>query len=153
MCEWILQFTRLDQSLASLLIWAQLLGFPSWYVLTFTFWLVSLATQFGDSTKLWSKPWFPLWTSDLNVIVRLRYPPRLLLVFCVINFSLTGSIDDLLFVKKPSLSRDTSRFVSLTCALLFFTYTVALLSQTYGVSFSSCDQLLWFVSRLYSRPL
>lgn len=62
----------------------------------------------------------------LNDIVRLSYAVHLLLVYPIMNFSLRVNIDELLFPKKPDLASDTTRFISMTCVLLAFTYTVAI---------------------------
>lgn len=62
----------------------------------------------------------------LNDIVRLSYAVHLLLVYPIMNFSLRVNIDELLFPKKPDLASDTKRFISITCVLLAFTYTVAI---------------------------
>ncbi|KAF3433311.1 hypothetical protein FNV43_RR24413 [Rhamnella rubrinervis] len=62
----------------------------------------------------------------LNDIVRLSYALHILLVYPIMNFSLRANIDELLFPKKQDLASDTTRFVSLSCALLAFTYIVAI---------------------------
>ncbi|KAG7561062.1 Amino acid transporter transmembrane domain [Arabidopsis thaliana x Arabidopsis arenosa] len=56
--------------------------------------------------------------SLLNDIVRLSYALHLMLVFPLMNFSLRANLDELLFPKKPSLEKDTKRFIGLTLALL-----------------------------------
>lgn len=63
----------------------------------------------------------------LDDIVRISYALHLALVFPIINYSLRANIDELLFSKrnKPPLALDTPRFVSLTLALLAFTYMLA----------------------------
>ncbi|XP_002520821.2 amino acid transporter AVT6C [Ricinus communis] len=62
----------------------------------------------------------------LDDIVRLSYAVHLIFVYPVMNFSLRANIDELLFPKRPILAMDTTRFVSLTCALLAATYTTAI---------------------------
>lgn len=62
----------------------------------------------------------------LNDMVRLSYALHLMLVYPLLNFSLRGNIDEFLFPKKPHLSKDTTRFVSLTIILLAFTYIAAI---------------------------
>ncbi|KAL3521280.1 hypothetical protein ACH5RR_019429 [Cinchona calisaya] len=59
------------------------------------------------------------------LVVRLSYAIHLMLVFPVINFSLRANVDELLFSKKPLLATDSTRFLSLTCILLAFTYMPA----------------------------
>ncbi|KAK6929528.1 Amino acid transporter, transmembrane domain [Dillenia turbinata] len=61
----------------------------------------------------------------INDFVRLSYAIHLMLVFPVMNFSLRANVDEFLFPKKPLLATDTTRFVSLTCALLSLTYLAA----------------------------
>ncbi|KAL3524031.1 hypothetical protein ACH5RR_016865 [Cinchona calisaya] len=61
----------------------------------------------------------------LNDIVRLSYAIHLMLVFPVMNFSLRANVDELLFSKRPLLATDSTRFLSLTCVLLAFTYMAA----------------------------
>ncbi|XVE99839.1 hypothetical protein REPUB_Repub03eG0236200 [Reevesia pubescens] len=62
----------------------------------------------------------------VNDTVRLSYAMHLALVFPVMNFSLRANIDELLFAKKPVLTRDTPRFAFLTCVLLAVTYIIAI---------------------------
>ncbi|KAI4339146.1 hypothetical protein MLD38_024117 [Melastoma candidum] len=62
----------------------------------------------------------------LNDIVRLSYALHLMLVFPLLNFCLRSSIDEVLFPKKPLLSTDTTRFVSLTIVLLAVAYLAAI---------------------------
>ncbi|KAJ4833889.1 hypothetical protein Tsubulata_048064 [Turnera subulata] len=62
----------------------------------------------------------------LNDIVRLSYALHLVLVFPLLNYSLRGNIDEFLFPRRPLLSKDTTRFVSLTLILLTFTYIAAI---------------------------
>ncbi|KAL5732936.1 hypothetical protein ACOSP7_032281 [Xanthoceras sorbifolium] len=65
--------------------------------------------------------------SLLNDIVRLSYAFHLMLVFPLLNFSLRANIDELLFSKKPSLEKDTTRFLYITLALLAFSYLAAIM--------------------------
>ncbi|XP_052183578.1 amino acid transporter AVT6C-like isoform X1 [Diospyros lotus] len=62
----------------------------------------------------------------LNDMVRLSYALHLMLVFPLLNFSLRGNLDELLFPTKPPLATDTKRFVPLTLGLLAFTYLLAI---------------------------
>ncbi|KAJ4828503.1 Amino acid transporter avt6c [Turnera subulata] len=62
----------------------------------------------------------------LNDIVRLSYALHLVLVYPLLNYSLRGNIDEFLFPRRPLLSKDTTRFVSLTLTLLAFTYIAAI---------------------------
>ncbi|EEF41531.1 amino acid transporter, putative [Ricinus communis] len=62
----------------------------------------------------------------LNDIVRLSYALHLMLVFPLLNFSLRANIDEFLFPNKPLLSKDTTRFVSLTLILLTLIYLMAI---------------------------
>ncbi|KAL2896096.1 Amino acid transporter AVT6C [Bienertia sinuspersici] len=62
----------------------------------------------------------------LNDVVRLSYALHLVLVFPLLNFSLRGNIDELLFPKKPVLANDNFRFISLTLVLLALTYFAAI---------------------------
>ncbi|KAK6929529.1 Amino acid transporter, transmembrane domain [Dillenia turbinata] len=62
----------------------------------------------------------------LNDIVRLSYALHLMLVFPLLNFSLRANIDQLLFGGRPLLAKDNTRFVSLTLALLAFSYVAAI---------------------------
>ena len=65
------------------------------------------------------RPW-------LNDMVRLSYALHLVLVYPLLNFSLRGNIDELLFHKKPSLANDNFRFVTLTLILLALSYLAAI---------------------------
>lgn len=56
--------------------------------------------------------------SLLNDVVRLSYALHLMLVFPLMNFSLRANLDELLFPKKSSLAKDSTRFIGLTLALL-----------------------------------
>lgn len=86
---------------------------------------------FGDSTMADILINFD-WTSAspsmalLNDTVRLSYALHLMLVFPLLNFSLRNSIDEILFPKKPPLSTDTARFVSLTLIVLVVSYLAAI---------------------------
>lgn len=62
----------------------------------------------------------------LNDLVRLSYALHLVLVFPLLNFSLRGNTDELLFPKKPALATDTTRFLSLTFIILALTYLAAI---------------------------
>ncbi|XP_057979427.1 amino acid transporter AVT6C-like isoform X2 [Malania oleifera] len=62
----------------------------------------------------------------LNDVVRLSYALHLVLVFPLVNFSMRANIDELLFSKRPLLAADTTRFLSLTCVLLVFSYLAAI---------------------------
>ncbi|GAA0143262.1 amino acid transporter [Lithospermum erythrorhizon] len=64
--------------------------------------------------------------TTLNDIIRLSYAIHLMLVFPVMNFSLRANIEELLFQKKALLSFNRTRFLSLTCILLAFTYLAAI---------------------------
>ncbi|GAA0141645.1 amino acid transporter [Lithospermum erythrorhizon] len=61
-----------------------------------------------------------------NDTVRLSYTIHLMLVFPVMNFSLRANIDELLFPKTALVSSVRTRFLSLTCILLAFTYLAAI---------------------------
>lgn len=62
----------------------------------------------------------------LNDVVRLSYALHLVLVYPLLNFSLRGNIDELLFPKKPVLAKDNIRFISLTSVLLVLSYLAAI---------------------------
>lgn len=62
----------------------------------------------------------------LNDAVRLSYALHLMLVFPLLNFSLRSNIDEFLFSKWPPLPTDSTRFVSLTIALLVISYIAAI---------------------------
>ncbi|KAK6932945.1 Amino acid transporter, transmembrane domain [Dillenia turbinata] len=62
----------------------------------------------------------------LNDMVRLSYALHLMLVFPLLNFALRANIDELLFSGRPLLAKDNTRFVSLTLALLAFSYVAAI---------------------------
>ncbi|CAI0464002.1 unnamed protein product [Linum tenue] len=62
----------------------------------------------------------------LNDIVRLSYALHLMLVFPLLNFSLRANLDEFLFPKKPLLAKDTTRFLSITFALLVLSYLLAI---------------------------
>ncbi|CAL1395491.1 unnamed protein product [Linum trigynum] len=62
----------------------------------------------------------------LNDIVRLSYALHLMLVFPLLNFSLRANLDEFLFPKKPLLAKDTTRFLSITFALLLLSYLLAI---------------------------
>ncbi|CAH2063987.1 unnamed protein product [Thlaspi arvense] len=64
--------------------------------------------------------------SLLNDIVRLSYALHLMLVFPLMNFSLRANLDELLFPVKPSLAKDSKRFVGLTLALLICCFLSAI---------------------------
>ncbi|CAN6977925.1 hypothetical protein IGI04_037686 [Brassica rapa subsp. trilocularis] len=65
--------------------------------------------------------------SLLNDIVRLSYALHLMLVFPLMNFSLRANLDELMFpTMKPSLAKDTKRFVGLTLALLICCFLSAI---------------------------
>lgn len=65
-------------------------------------------------------------SSLLNNVVRLSYALHLVLVYPLLNFSLRGNIDELLFPKKPVLATDNFRFISLTLVLLVLSYFAAI---------------------------
>ncbi|XP_021732583.1 amino acid transporter AVT6C-like [Chenopodium quinoa] len=62
----------------------------------------------------------------LNDVVRLSYAFHLVLVYPLLNFSLRGNIDELLFPKKLVLANDKFRFISLTLVLLGLSYLAAI---------------------------
>ncbi|CAK9323911.1 unnamed protein product [Citrullus colocynthis] len=62
----------------------------------------------------------------LNDIVRLSYAFHLMLVFPLLNFSLRFNINELLFPNKPPLASATTRFLTITMALLLFSYLAAI---------------------------
>ncbi|GAB2212535.1 hypothetical protein Droror1_Dr00020508 [Drosera rotundifolia] len=62
----------------------------------------------------------------VNDVVRLSYAFHLMLVFPIINYALRANLDELLFPRNPVLATDTTRFLSLTSALLFVTYMIAI---------------------------
>ncbi|XP_022146736.1 amino acid transporter AVT6C-like [Momordica charantia] len=62
----------------------------------------------------------------LNDVVRLSYALHLMLVYPLLNFSLRFNINEYLFPKKPPLATDSTRFLAITMALLFFTYLAAI---------------------------
>ncbi|KAK9075413.1 hypothetical protein SSX86_003736 [Deinandra increscens subsp. villosa] len=63
----------------------------------------------------------------VNAVVRLSYALHLMLVFPVIFYSLRANMDEMIFNgKSHDLADDTTRFVSITCVLLAFTYIVAI---------------------------
>ncbi|KAM0014376.1 putative amino acid transporter, transmembrane domain-containing protein [Helianthus debilis subsp. tardiflorus] len=62
----------------------------------------------------------------VNAIVRLSYALHLMLVFPVIFYILRANVDELIFPRKSLLASDTTRFVSITLALLAFVYFVAI---------------------------
>ncbi|XP_010534637.1 PREDICTED: putative sodium-coupled neutral amino acid transporter 7 [Tarenaya hassleriana] len=64
--------------------------------------------------------------SFLNDVVRLSYALHLILVFPLLNFSLRANLDELLFPNKPSLAKDTKRFLGLTLALLISCFLAAI---------------------------
>lgn len=64
--------------------------------------------------------------SFLNDTIRLSYALHLVLVFPVLNFSLRANLDELLFPSKPSLVKDTKRFLGLTLALLISCFLAAI---------------------------
>lgn len=64
--------------------------------------------------------------SLLNDIVRLSYALHLMLVFPLLNFSLRSNLDELLFPRKPLLTTDDKRFLSLTFLLLVLSYLAAI---------------------------
>ncbi|KAJ0246856.1 Amino acid transporter AVT6C [Hirschfeldia incana] len=65
--------------------------------------------------------------SLLNDIVRLSYALHLMLVFPLMNFSLRANLDELMFPSmKPSLAKDTKRFIGLTLALLICCFLSAI---------------------------
>ncbi|CAO2816984.1 unnamed protein product [Amaranthus hypochondriacus] len=71
----------------------------------------------------------------LNDMVRLSYALHLVLVYPLLNFSLRGNIDELLFHKKPSLANDNFRFVTLTLILLALSYLAAIVIPDIWVFF------------------
>lgn len=63
----------------------------------------------------------------LNDVVRLSYALHLVLVYPLLNFSLRGNIDELLFFKKRVLaSGNNITFISLTSILLALSYLAAI---------------------------
>lgn len=62
----------------------------------------------------------------LNDIVRLSYALHLMLVFPLLNFSLRSNLDELLFPRKPLLTTDDKRFLTLTFVLLVLSYLAAI---------------------------
>ncbi|OMO75867.1 Amino acid transporter, transmembrane [Corchorus olitorius] len=64
--------------------------------------------------------------SLLNDIVRLSYAFHLMLVFPLLNFSLRANLDEFLFPNQTVLSKDNTRFMSLTLVLLVFSYLAAI---------------------------
>lgn len=62
----------------------------------------------------------------LNDIVRLSYAFHLMLVYPLLNFSLRFNINELLFPNKPPLASATTRFLTITMALLLFSYLAAI---------------------------
>ncbi|XP_057724465.1 amino acid transporter AVT6C-like [Arachis stenosperma] len=64
--------------------------------------------------------------SLLNTLVRLSYAFHVMLVFPLLNFSLRANIDEFLFPKKPLLSTDNKRFLTITLALLVSSYVFAI---------------------------
>ncbi|KGN50711.1 amino acid transporter AVT6C-like isoform X2 [Cucumis sativus] len=62
----------------------------------------------------------------LNDIVRLSYAFHLMLVYPLLNFSLRFNINELLFPNRPPLASDTTRFFTITMALLLFSYLAAI---------------------------
>ncbi|VVB05849.1 unnamed protein product [Arabis nemorensis] len=64
--------------------------------------------------------------SLLNDTVRLSYALHLMLVFPLMNFSLRANLDELMFPLKPSLAKDTTRFIGLTLALLICCFLSAI---------------------------
>lgn len=63
----------------------------------------------------------------LNDVVRLSYALHLVLVYPLLNFSLRGNIDELLFFKKGVLaSGNNFTFISLTSTLLALSYLAAI---------------------------
>ncbi|GAB2299380.1 Amino acid transporter avt6c [Dionaea muscipula] len=64
--------------------------------------------------------------SVLNDVVRLSYALHLMLVFPLVNFSLRSNLDELLFPRRPPLSKATIRFLSITAVLLTLSYLAAI---------------------------
>lgn len=62
----------------------------------------------------------------LNDLVRLSYALHLVLVFPLLNFSLRGNVDELLFPGRPALGSDNTRFLSFTFVILALTYVAAI---------------------------
>uniref|UniRef100_A0A7C8ZDC2 Amino acid transporter transmembrane domain-containing protein n=1 Tax=Opuntia streptacantha TaxID=393608 RepID=A0A7C8ZDC2_OPUST len=62
----------------------------------------------------------------LNDLVRLSYALHLVLVFPLLNFSLRGNVDELLFPGRSALASDNTRFLSFTFVILALTYFAAI---------------------------
>lgn len=62
----------------------------------------------------------------LNDLVRLSYALHLVLVFPLLNFSLRGNVDELIFPGRAALASDNTRFLSFTLVILALTYFAAI---------------------------
>ncbi|KAJ8442635.1 hypothetical protein Cgig2_003679 [Carnegiea gigantea] len=62
----------------------------------------------------------------LNDLVRLSYALHLVLVFPLLNFSLRGNVDELIFPGRAALASDNTRFLSFTFVILALTYVAAI---------------------------